>query len=106
MGLLSASMDPQVGIAPEKQTVRMILQDFKVKTTSYGKNFAMIGAMFTVIECNIESVSIYSIILLRCNCWVTNINANMSLSFSGWVKRFTKVKHFHFWSSDSGRSRK
>jgi len=55
MGLLSSSMDPNVGIAPEKQTVRMILNDFKVKTTSYGKNFAMIGAVFAAIECNIES---------------------------------------------------
>ncbi|XP_015914216.1 mitochondrial import inner membrane translocase subunit Tim22 [Parasteatoda tepidariorum] len=55
MGLLSASMDPQVGIAPEKQTVKMIFNDFKVKTTSYGKNFAMIGALFAAIECNIES---------------------------------------------------
>lgn len=57
MGLLSASMDPQVGISPEKQTVKMILQDYKVKTTSYGKNFAIVGALFAAIECNIESVS-------------------------------------------------
>ncbi|XP_054706175.1 mitochondrial import inner membrane translocase subunit Tim22-like [Uloborus diversus] len=56
MGLVSASMDPNLSaIAPEKQTVRMILTDFKVKTLSYGKNFAMIGAVFAAIECNIES---------------------------------------------------
>lgn len=50
-------MDPQVGISPEKQTVKMIFQDFKLKTVSYGKNFAMIGAVFAAVECNIESVS-------------------------------------------------
>lgn len=59
MGLISASMDPQVGISPEKQTVKMIFQDFKIKTMSYGKNFAMIGAVFAAIECNIESVSFF-----------------------------------------------
>ncbi|CAL1271378.1 unnamed protein product [Larinioides sclopetarius] len=55
MGLISASMDPNTGIAPEKQTVKMILKDFKVKTMGYGKNFAIIGALFAAIECNIEN---------------------------------------------------
>ncbi|GFY67295.1 mitochondrial import inner membrane translocase subunit Tim22 [Trichonephila inaurata madagascariensis] len=54
MGLISASMDPNAGIAPEKQTVRLILNDFKTRTMSYGKNFAVIGAMFAIAECNIE----------------------------------------------------
>ncbi|GFR17363.1 mitochondrial import inner membrane translocase subunit Tim22 [Trichonephila clavata] len=54
MGLVSASMDPNAGITPEKQTVRLILNDFKTRTMSYGKNFAVIGAMFAIAECNIE----------------------------------------------------
>ncbi|GFS28957.1 mitochondrial import inner membrane translocase subunit Tim22 [Nephila pilipes] len=54
LGLLSASMDPNVGITPEKQTVKSVLKDFKTRTMSHGKNFAVIGAMFSIAECNIE----------------------------------------------------
>ncbi|GIY24509.1 mitochondrial import inner membrane translocase subunit Tim22 [Caerostris darwini] len=55
MGLISASMDPQTGIAVEKQTVKGILKDFKVRTLGYGKNFAIIGALFSAVECSIET---------------------------------------------------
>ncbi|XP_035207172.1 mitochondrial import inner membrane translocase subunit Tim22-like [Stegodyphus dumicola] len=48
-------MDPSIGIAPEKQTLKFIMNDFKVKILSYGKSFAMIGAVFSAIECGIES---------------------------------------------------
>ena len=55
IGLFSASVGPEVS-APENQSVRQVLKDMKLKTMSYAKNFAILGAMFAAIECTIESV--------------------------------------------------
>jgi len=54
IGLFSASVGPEVA-APENQTVKQVLKDMKLKTMSYAKNFAILGAMFAAIECTIES---------------------------------------------------
>ncbi|XP_067132247.1 mitochondrial import inner membrane translocase subunit Tim22 [Centruroides vittatus] len=56
IGLFSASVDPNLaGVSQEKQTVRQVLRDMRMKTVSYGKNFAIIGAVFAATECIIES---------------------------------------------------
>ncbi|CAN7986774.1 unnamed protein product [Ixodes hexagonus] len=58
IGLFSASVDPNVtggGVDPSKMTVRQVFADMKAKSTSYAKNFAIVGAMFAAIECTIES---------------------------------------------------
>lgn len=39
----------------ETQTAREVLRDMKNTTLGYAKNFAMIGAVFTAIECTIET---------------------------------------------------
>lgn len=41
----------------KEQTVKEILKEMKVTTLGYAKNFAMVGAMFSAVECTIESVS-------------------------------------------------
>lgn len=56
IGLFSASVSPDMHVDPEKQTVKTVLKDMKVKTLSHAKNFAIIGAMFAATECTIESV--------------------------------------------------
>ncbi|KAI4454384.1 mitochondrial import inner membrane translocase subunit tim22 [Holotrichia oblita] len=39
----------------EQQTARQVFKEMKTTTLSYAKNFALIGLMFSAIECTIES---------------------------------------------------
>ncbi|KAG1653488.1 Mitochondrial import inner membrane translocase subunit Tim22 [Nymphon striatum] len=56
IGLFSASVDPNIANVNQKQqTAREVFRDMKGKTISYGKNFAIVGAMFAATECCIES---------------------------------------------------
>ena len=64
IGLFSASIGPEA-TAQETQTVRQVLKDMKIKTMSYAKNFAILGAMFAAIECTIESVEVLNKKLLN-----------------------------------------
>ncbi|KAJ8871058.1 hypothetical protein PR048_027362 [Dryococelus australis] len=64
IGLFSASVGPTVPLPNEKtQTARevsasllsRVLREMKGTMLSYGKNFALIGAVFSAVECTIES---------------------------------------------------
>lgn len=57
IGLFSASLGPDLSTATEfqKQTVKSVLLDMKTRTISQAKNFAILGAMFSITECTIES---------------------------------------------------
>jgi len=55
-GLFTAGIDPNI-TGTETPTVRLVAQEMKVRTVSYAKNFAVLGAMFAGTECLIESVS-------------------------------------------------
>lgn len=59
LGLFSSSLNPTVipGQELKTQTAREILREMKGSMFSYAKNFAMVGAMFSAIECTIETVS-------------------------------------------------
>lgn len=41
----------------ETPTTRMVLREMKTRAMSYGKNFALVGALFAGTECCLESVS-------------------------------------------------
>ena len=56
-GLFTAGVDPMSTMSTETPTTKMVLREMKARSLSYGKNFAMIGAMFAGTECVIESVS-------------------------------------------------
>jgi len=55
-GLFTAGIDPNI-TGTETPTVRLVAKEMKVRTVSYAKNFAVLGAMFAGTECLIESVS-------------------------------------------------
>lgn len=57
IGLFSASLGPDLSTATDfqKQTVKSVLLDMKNRTLSQAKNFAILGAMFSITECTIES---------------------------------------------------
>ncbi|XP_049789275.1 mitochondrial import inner membrane translocase subunit Tim22 [Schistocerca nitens] len=56
IGLFSASVNPTiVGPDAKQQTAREVLREMKGTTLSYAKNFALIGALFSSVECAIES---------------------------------------------------
>lgn len=57
IGLFSASLGPDLSTATEfqKQTVKSVLLDMKTRTLSQAKNFAILGAIFSITECTIES---------------------------------------------------
>ncbi|XP_041972493.1 mitochondrial import inner membrane translocase subunit Tim22 [Aricia agestis] len=57
VGLFTSSLMPNVTdtTAPQTQTAREILREMKGSMLSYAKNFAILGAVFSGIECCIES---------------------------------------------------
>lgn len=58
IGLFSASVNPSVqGPDAKPQSAREVFREMKGTTLSYAKNFALIGALFSSVECCIESVS-------------------------------------------------
>ena len=59
-GLFTAGMDssmpnPMTGVAD--QSAKAILKDMRSRAVSYGKNFGVVGFMFSGTECLVESVS-------------------------------------------------
>ena len=62
-GLFTAGLDSSMPsyMAPETQTqtARSVFKEMKSRASSYGKNFAVVGAMFSATECLVESVSLH-----------------------------------------------
>ncbi|KAL5017446.1 hypothetical protein ScPMuIL_007035 [Solemya velum] len=54
-GLFTAGIDPMSTMSTETPTTKMVLREMKLRTISYGKNFAMIGCLFAGTECLLES---------------------------------------------------
>ncbi|XP_046572768.1 mitochondrial import inner membrane translocase subunit Tim22-like [Haliotis rubra] len=54
-GLFTAGVDPMSTISTETPTTRMVLKEMKLRSISYGKNFAVVGCMFAGTECLLES---------------------------------------------------
>ena len=66
-GLFTAGIDPNITGAGTP-TVKLVWKEMKYRTVSYGKNFALVGAMFAGTECAIESVSdLYISISMYCS---------------------------------------
>lgn len=55
-GLFTAGIDPMSTMTTETPTTKMVLKEMKARTISYGKNFALVGAMFAGTECTVESI--------------------------------------------------
>lgn len=55
LGLFTSSVNPSVAPDAHKQTAREVFREMKTTTLGYAKNFAMIGAVFSAVECTIES---------------------------------------------------
>ncbi|XP_018572385.1 mitochondrial import inner membrane translocase subunit Tim22 [Anoplophora glabripennis] len=54
IGLFSSSMGP-ASISDTEQTARQVFKEMKTTTLGYAKNFALIGALFSGVECAIET---------------------------------------------------
>lgn len=48
------------GVAEKQQTAREVFREMRSATHISGKNFALIGMVFSAVECTIESVCIYN----------------------------------------------
>lgn len=58
IGLFSSSVNPNINIdAKVTQSPREIFREMRATTHAYGKNFALIGMVFSAVECSVESVS-------------------------------------------------
>lgn len=58
IGLFSSSVNPNItdtGVHEKQQTAKQIFREMRAATHSYGKNFALIGMVFSAVECTIES---------------------------------------------------
>lgn len=65
IGLFSASVNPNMSDPlgnEKKQTAREIFREMRSTTHGYAKNFALIGCVFSAVECAIESVSFHAFI--------------------------------------------
>ncbi|XP_065830632.1 mitochondrial import inner membrane translocase subunit Tim22-like [Oscarella lobularis] len=60
LGLFTAGVESNVSMGPgnviQEQTVREVFRDLRQRGHSYGKNFAVVGAMFSCTECALETV--------------------------------------------------
>lgn len=65
IGLFSSSVNPNISGGPgveTRQSAKEIFKEMRSTTHGYAKNFAMIGAVFSVVECTIETVSLVFLI--------------------------------------------
>lgn len=58
LGLFTSSVNPNVASVEKQQTAREVFREMKTTTHGYAKNFAVIGCIFSAIECTIESVKL------------------------------------------------
>lgn len=58
IGLFSSSVNPNISTpgAEKQQTAREVFREMRTTTHGYAKNFAMIGMVFSAVECTIETV--------------------------------------------------
>ncbi|XP_011866334.1 PREDICTED: mitochondrial import inner membrane translocase subunit Tim22 isoform X1 [Vollenhovia emeryi] len=54
-GVFTSSLNPSIGSLEKQQTAREVLTEMKTTSLSLAKNFAIVGGLFTSIECAIES---------------------------------------------------
>ncbi|KAK9501169.1 hypothetical protein O3M35_002254 [Rhynocoris fuscipes] len=59
IGLFTSSVNPSFATGPgnevRPQTAREIFREMKMTSLGYAKNFALVGAVFSAVECTIES---------------------------------------------------
>ncbi|XP_072760801.1 mitochondrial import inner membrane translocase subunit Tim22 [Anoplolepis gracilipes] len=55
IGLFSSSVNPNMASVEKQQSAREIFKEMKSTTLGYAKNFAVVGCIFSAIECTIES---------------------------------------------------
>lgn len=58
IGLFTSSVNPQIKPPGQQETVKEIIREMKTSSLGYAKNFALLGAVFSGIECLVETVSI------------------------------------------------
>lgn len=81
IGLFSSSVNPNIavaGVVEKQQTAREVFRDMRATTHSYAKNFAMIGMVFSAVECTIETVidpNTYKTKKYFCVLWIEAANA-------------------------------
>ncbi len=63
LGVFTASIDPLSTIQTTKPGgvpgIKDVWREMRARSISYAKNFALIGLVFSSVECRIESVCIY-----------------------------------------------
>jgi hypothetical protein len=60
LGVFTASIDPmstiQTSTPGATPTLKDVWREMRTRSMSYAKNFAVVGLVFSTVECNIESV--------------------------------------------------
>ena len=64
LGVFTASIDPMSTIQTSKPdatpTFKDVWREMRARSANYAKNFAMVGLIFSAVECRIESVGKFS----------------------------------------------
>lgn len=65
IGLFSSSVNPSIATPgiEKQQSAREVFREMRATTHSYAKNFALIGMVFSAVECTIETVGDFQNIL-------------------------------------------
>jgi import inner membrane translocase subunit TIM22 len=66
LGVFTASIDPmstiQTTTPGATPTLKDVWREMRTRSMSYAKNFAVVGLVFSTVECNIESVGRFDIL--------------------------------------------
>ena len=68
-GLFTAGLDTSMPTSVTGQvetSARAVMREMGQRASSYGKNFGVVGAMFSGTECAVESVSKLTILIVTC----------------------------------------
>ena len=92
-GLFTAGVDPMSTMSTETPTTRMVLKEMRARFWSYGKNFAIVGAMFAGTECCLETVSSNAIPLYYFMIKMSKVFTEQSKQIRCWLVN----KMFNCW---------
>ena len=92
-GIFTAGLDTSMPTSVTGQvdsSARAVLREMGQRASSYGKNFGVVGAMFSGTECAVESVSLLALIETS----FTECRTNLHMSHDLGVVTFFRFSEF------------
>lgn len=98
LGVFTSSIDPmytiQTATPGATPTIKDVWREMKARSLSYAKNFAVVGLIFSTIECNIESVRKYRTRISIISNHFFSFLVSWKIRYSKWY--FCWISHWWF----------